>query len=96
MDYTYKNSVVVGLAETPAAWKVSGAEKAVDQAVYLHYCTDTVTILLADTMAKTSCTEWSSHQYSRTECKKISLANLKKNEFMKLDFSWEGTDMEKR
>jgi len=31
-----------------------------------------------------------------TERQKISFANIKSNEFMKLDFSWEVPDMEKK
>jgi putative transposase len=159
MDYIDKNPVVVGLAETPAAWKASGAyyrekgitglvdydqqktkkppyipnevtrlippkqlehtlryygayteaidnlyrivnampsisdaEKTVEQTVYLHYYTDTVDYFISgydgeDTMYGTA---RSSVFPDGTEHQKISLANLKKNEFMKLDFSWEG------
>ena len=72
--------------------RISEAEKAVDQAVYLHYYTDTADYFISgydgeDTMYGTV---KSSVFPDGTEHQKISLANLKKNEFMKLDFSWEG------
>jgi hypothetical protein len=72
-------------------------EKTVDQAVYLHYYTDTVDYFIngyngEDTMYRTA---RSSVFHDGTKCPKISLANLKKNEFMKLDFSWEGQTLGK-
>jgi len=75
--------------------RMGGAEKEVDQAVYLHYYTDTADYFISgydggDTMYGTA---RSSVFPEGTERQKISLANLKKNEFMKLDFSWEGTDI---
>ena len=77
---------------------IGGAEKTVGQAVYLHYYTDTADYFISgydgeDTMYGTV---KSTVFPDGTERQKISLANLKKNEFMKLDFSWEVPDMEKR
>ena len=77
---------------------IGDAEKAVEQVVYLHYYTEMADYFISgydggDTMYGTV---KSTVFPDGTERQKISLANLKKNEFMKLDFSWEGTDIEKR
>jgi len=82
---------------TPACFQVrlphiEEAEKAVEQTVYLHYYTDTADYFISGYDGEETMygTVKSSVFPDGTEHQKISLANLKKSEFMKLDFSWEG------
>jgi putative transposase len=77
---------------------IGEAEKADEQAVYLHYFTDTADYFISgydgeDTMYGTA---RSSVFPDGTVRQIISLANIKSNKLMKLDFSWEGTDIEKK
>jgi hypothetical protein len=77
--------------------RIGGAENTAEPIVYLHYYTDTEDYFIyeydgKDTMSGTARSAVFSDGTTR---QKISLANLFKNEYIKLDFSWECQTSEK-
>jgi hypothetical protein len=77
---------------------IGEAEKMVEQVVYLHYYTDTADYFINGYDGEDIMHDVvkSSAFPDGTERQNISLTNFKKNEFIKLDFSWEVPDIAKK